>query len=194
MYFDISIDTPKSRDTFQHVWDHRSLVDIWIFLPKNADIDWHLLTLADIEVFLLWNPTSAWKIGFHFPLSAPTLLALWVSLLFSEFKSFASATISLDVLLHLLKVVLQLLDPVRSSSGCDGELVSVIPDNARDQNWILAQGNINNCLLQMDNTTRFWEPMKPLNYLTCQQHPSDCQHLLPSFPPPQHTRGFLFLI
>ena len=46
----------------------------------------------------------------------------------SDFRSFAGAPISLDVLLHVLEVVLQLLDPVRSSCGSDRQLVPVVPD------------------------------------------------------------------
>ena len=46
----------------------------------------------------------------------------------SDFRSFAGAPISLDVLLHVLEVVLQLLDPIRSSCGSDRQLVPVVPD------------------------------------------------------------------
>merc|ERR1712177_56855 len=45
----------------------------------------------------------------------------------SDFRSFAGAPISLDVLLHVLEVVLELLNPVRSSCGSDRQLVPVVP-------------------------------------------------------------------
>ena len=44
-------------------------------------------------------------------------------------KSFAGTPVRLNVLLHVLEVVLELLDPVRSSCRCDRQLVSVVPDN-----------------------------------------------------------------
>ena len=50
----------------------------------------------------------------------------------SDFRSFAGAPISLDVLLHVLEVVLQLLDPVWSSCGSDRQLVPVVPDVNQD--------------------------------------------------------------
>merc|ERR1719495_2250422 len=51
----------------------------------------------------------------------------------SDFRSFAGAPISLNVLLHVLEVVLQLFDPVWSSCGSDRQLVPVVPVNSISQ-------------------------------------------------------------
>ena len=52
----------------------------------------------------------------------------------SDFRSFAGAPVGLDVLLHVLEVVLQLLNPVRSPCCSDRQLVPVVPDVNQDHN------------------------------------------------------------
>ena len=90
----------------------------------------------------------------------------------SDFQSFAGAPISFDVLLHVLEVVLQLLDPVRSSCGSDRQLVPVVPDVEQDQD----RGTIFRV---------FWENKST----TCQQHLSDFLRSLLSSPLLQRTTG-----
>ena len=76
----------------------------------------------------------------------------------SDFRSFAGAPISLDVLLHVLEVVLQLLDPVRSSCGSDRQLVPVVPD--------VNQGHIQGQSEESSGNTKK-QPVNSISQVSC---------------------------